>query len=173
MAARQPSARALNDKQLIEQVRQVHERSRGYYGRARVTGQLRRLGVAVGQRRVARLMRQAGLQGRSARLYRRSKVAQRAFFASVPNHQRETTIQAANQVWNGDVTYLKVAGQWRYMAAVMDRHSRRIVGWSLSARRDAALTREALRRTVRNPAGLLPASCSTATAASPNLRITS
>jgi putative transposase len=147
---RQPSARAIDDEQLIEYVRQVHERSRGYYGRPRVTGQLRRLGVLVGQRRVARLMRQAGLQGRSARLYRRSKVAQRAFFAGVPNRQRDLTVHTANQVWNGDVTYLKVAQQWRYMAAVMDRHSRRIVGWSLSARRDAALTRDALRRSVRN-----------------------
>ena len=65
----------------------MHERSRGFYGSPRVTGQLRLDGVAVGRRRVARLMRQAGLQGRSARLYRHSKVAQRAFFASVPYRQ--------------------------------------------------------------------------------------
>ena len=49
-------------------------------------------------------------------------------------------------MWVGDVTYLRVAGKWRYMAAVMDKHSRRIVGWSLGARRDAALTKEALGR---------------------------
>jgi transposase InsO family protein len=48
------------------------------------------------------------------------------------------------------MTYLKVAGQCRYMAAVMDRHSRRIVGWSLSHRRDAALTTRALRQAARN-----------------------
>lgn len=73
-------------------------------------------------------------------------------FAGVPNHQRDIAVHAANQVWNGDVTYLKVAGQWRYMAAVMDRHSRRIVGWSLSARRNAALTRAA-RRSLRPAPG--------------------
>jgi putative transposase len=145
---RQPSERSQRDAQLVEQVRQVHERSRGYYGSPRVTGQLRRDGLAVGRRRVARLMRLAGLQGRSARLYRRSKVGQRAFFASVPRLQlNEPT--AANQIWVGDVTYLKVAGQWRYLATVMDRHSRRIVGWSLSHRRDAALTRCALRQAAR------------------------
>jgi transposase InsO family protein len=53
-------------------------------------------------------------------------------------------------VWLGDVTYLQVAGKWRYMAAVMDRHSRRIVGWSLGQRRDAALTSRALRQSARN-----------------------
>ncbi len=147
---RQPSARAQHDAQLIELVREVHERSRGYYGSPRVTGQLRRDGLTVGRRRVARLMHCAQLQGRSARLYRRAKVAQRAFFASVPNQQRQVAIEAPNQVWVGDVTYLKVAGQWRYLAVVMDRHSRRIVGWSLSARRDSALTGEALQRAVRN-----------------------
>lgn len=134
----------------MEQVRQVHERSRGYYGSPRVAGQLRRQGVAVGRRRVARLMRRACLQGRSARLYRRAKVGQRAFFAGVPNHQHHKHIDSPNQVWVGDVTYLKVAGQWRYLAVVMDRHSRRIVGWSLSARRDVALPSEALQHSVRN-----------------------
>jgi putative transposase len=58
--------------------------------------------------------------------------------------------QAPNQVWVGDVTYLKVANDWRYMAAVMDRHSRRIVGWSLSDCRDTALTIQALRQSARN-----------------------
>lgn len=116
---RQLSDRAIVDAHLIEQVRQIHQQSRGFYGSPRVVGQLHRAGVAVGRRRVARLMRQAHLQGRSARLYRRSKVGQRA-------------------------------GQWRYLAAVMDRHSRRIVGWSLSVRRDAALTRDALRLSIRN-----------------------
>lgn len=146
---RQPSARARSDAQLIEQVRQVHGNSRGTYGSPRVAGQLQRDGVQVGRRRVARLMRLAGLQGRSARLYRRAKVGQRAFFASVPHRLHKDGPQAPNQVWVGDVTYLKVAGQWRYLATVMDRHSRRIVGWSLGRRRDAALTSQALRQSAR------------------------
>jgi putative transposase len=148
--ARQPSERSQGDARLLEQVRDVHARSRGFYGSPRVTEQLRLDGLCVGKRRVARLMRLAGLQGRSARLYRQSKVAQRAFFASVPFRADTTTAQAIDQVWVGDVTYLKVAGQWRYLAVVMDRHSRRIIGWSLSHRRDAALTTQALRQAARN-----------------------
>src|SRR5207248_7006772 len=146
---RQPSARTSQDAWLTERIRQVHAQSRGYYGSPRVARQLRCEGESVGRRRVARLMRSARLQGRSARRYHRSMVRQRAFFASVPNQQRAQMVQAPNQVWVGDVTYLKVAGQWRYLAVVMDRHSRRILGWSLSIRRDAALTCDALRHSVR------------------------
>lgn len=143
---RQPSQRQQADLALLDRVKQVHTDSRGFYGSPRVTGQLRLDGHSVGRRRVARLMREAGLQGRSARLYRHSKVLQRAFYAGVPYLPESASTQRHDQVWVGDVTYLKVAGQWRYMAAVMDKHSRKIVGWSLSARRDAALTKEALRR---------------------------
>lgn len=143
---RQPSRRKQDDQSLLARVRQIHADSRGFYGSPRVVGQLRLDGVSVGRRRVARLMREGGVQGRSARLYRHSKVLQRAFYAGVPYLPESASTQAHNQVWVGDVTYLKVAGKWRYMAAVMDKHSRKIVGWSLGARRDAALTKEALRR---------------------------
>lgn len=143
---RRPSQRQQLDQLLIERMRQIHADSRGFYGSPRVAGQLRLEGFAVGKRRVARLMRQAGLQGRSARLYRHSKVLQRAFYAGVPYRSESASTQRRDQVWVGDVTYLKVAGQWRYMAAVMDKHSRKIVGWSLGARRDAALTTRALCR---------------------------
>lgn len=102
--SRQPSARAGQDATLTEQIRQVHQRSRGNYGSPRVTQQLRREGVPIGRRRVARLMRCAQIQGRSARRYHRSMVRQRAFFASVPNHQRAQVVQTSNQVWVGDVT---------------------------------------------------------------------
>jgi putative transposase len=142
------SCRASDDLALIEQVRDVHARSRGYYGSPRVLQQLRQRGVVIGRRRVARLMRMAGLQGRSARRYRRIGAARRAFFTAIPRQAMQTS--APNQLWVGDVTYLKVAAEWRYLATVMDRHSRRIVGWSLSHRRDAALTSCALRQAARN-----------------------
>jgi transposase InsO family protein len=145
---RELSARASDDLELTAQVREVHTRSRGYYGSPRVAQQLRQQGVEIGRRRVARLMRLAGLQGRSARRYRRGGAAKRAFFTAIPRHVVHTS--ATDQLWVGDVTYLKVRSEWRYLATVMDRHSRRIVGWSLSPRRDAALTSCALRQAARN-----------------------
>ena len=152
--ARLPSARTLGDAELIEHVIRIHKDSRGFYGSPRVTHKLRHHGMKVARRKVARLMRLARLQGRSARLYRRSRVSQRAFFTSIANSQRALRLDAADRVWVADVTYLRVAGQWRYLAAVMDKHSRRIIGWSLSKRRDVALTLKALRHAVhhRQPA---------------------
>lgn len=143
------SLRAQHDELLLDQVRQVHQQSRGCYGSPRVTRELRAQGCMVGRRRVARLMRQACLQGRSASLPRRTKIGYRSFFASVPNALHGMTLSAPDQAWVGDVTYLRVAGQWRYLAAVMDRHSRRLVGWSMGRRRDATLTRDALGHAMR------------------------
>jgi transposase InsO family protein len=147
--ARTPSARTLGDAELIEHVTRIHRDSRGFYGSPRIARKLRQQGVDVGRRRVGRLMRLARLQGRSARLYRRSRAGQHAFFTSIANSQRAVTLNATDQIWVADVTYLRVAGKWRYLAAVMDKHSRRIVGWSLSERRDVALTLQALHHAVR------------------------
>jgi transposase InsO family protein len=149
---RAPSARNHSDAALSQQVQRIHSDSRGLYGAPRVWAQLGHEGVKVSQGRVARLMRNARLQGRSTRTGKRSRAGLRRFFTSIPNRERESDQPLArlNQVWVGDVTYLKVAGQWRYLAVVMDKHSRRIVGWSVSSVRDTALTLQALNHAVRN-----------------------
>jgi transposase InsO family protein len=62
------------------------------------------------------------------------------FFTSIPNRQLDRRATAPDQVWVGDITYLKVGGTWRYLAVVLDRYSRRVLGWSLSATKDVRLT---------------------------------
>jgi putative transposase len=147
--ARGPSQRQLADAAITEQIRSVHASSLNTYGSPRVTQAMRQAGAPIGRRRVARLMRRARIQGRSARLYRRRRVGQKAFYKSIPNRQRHLQLQDTDQVWVGDVTYLRVRQQWRYMAVVMDKYSRRLLGWSLSKRRDAKLTRTALQHALR------------------------
>jgi putative transposase len=147
--ARGTSARTVSDSAMAEQVVNAFRQGRGLYGSPRVTRQLHRNGIGVGRRRVARLMRLAGLRGHCARLYRRSRVSQRAFFRRISNVQRNISLTAPNQVWVGDVTYVRVGGRWRYVATVMDKYSRRILGWSLGRNRDAVLPRQALHYAVR------------------------
>jgi len=95
-------------------------------------------------------MRKARIQGRSARTYRRSRVSQKAFYRRFPNTQRRLTLTRIDQVWVGDVTYIRVLGRWRYLAVVMDKFSRRILGWSLGRNRTSALTRRALANSLRH-----------------------
>jgi transposase InsO family protein len=75
-------------------------------------------------------MRDNGLKARAAKLYHPNP-GTHAFFQSIPNLARKLCVSRPDQLWVGDITYLRVGQQWRYLAAVMDRYSRRIVGWSL------------------------------------------
>jgi transposase InsO family protein len=142
---RLPSLRARLDERLLERIRAVFDASEGTYGSPRVHAALRQAGLRLGRKRVARLMRSAALKARSARIYRRTPGTRR-FFAGIPNRVLGMNTTAPGQIWVGDVTYLRSAGRWRYLAVVMDRHSRRVLGWSLRLRRDLTLTRVALSR---------------------------
>lgn len=147
---RQPSARRTSDAAMTERVLEVFQEMRGLYGSPRVARELGRRGIHVGRRRVARLMRLALVQGRSARLYRKSRVGQKKFYRAHPNLVHGTTTARPDQLWVGDVTYVRVAGHWWYVAMVMDRHSRKVLGWSLGKHRDATLTGRALTHAVRH-----------------------
>jgi putative transposase len=152
---RLPSKRAVEDARLIKIIREAHQASRETYGSPRVYEALKRSGELTSKRRIERLMRENGIQACSERLYRRMTGLSRQF-VMVKNEIRELEITGVDQLWVGDVTYLKVSGQWRYLATVMDRHSRRLLGWALGKERTTALTCRALKQALRarQPKGL-------------------
>jgi len=151
---RVPSRRSLVDKDLLGKIEVAFNSTRQTYGSPRIHLALVGSGEKVGRRRVERIMRENGIRACSADLYRRSPGSHR-FFSSVGNKVHQMDVTEQDQVWVGDVTYLKVGNERRYLATVMDRYSRRLLGWSYGADRTSALTRRALHKalSVRQPKG--------------------
>ena len=147
-ARRGRSKRRSSDEALGTRIARIHRDSRGAYGSPRIHKELRREGICCSNKRVARLMRQLGLRGRVSSLYRRSP-ALRRFFAKTGNLRLEQPLPTRiDQIWVGDLTYLRLGKHWRYLATVMDLFSRRIVGWTLARTRTVAVTLRALKRAI-------------------------
>jgi putative transposase len=145
--SRERSERERQNARLVERIRRVHRDSRGTYGSPRVYQVLRQQGCPVSENRVARVMRRHGIQARVATIRYTNPTLQR-FFAATRNEQLDVDLKAPDQVWVGDITYLKVGSIYRYLAVVMDKYSRRVLGWAYGKRKDVALTLRALNRAV-------------------------
>ena len=146
--ARTPSERSTEDKRLVGEIAKAFKDSRETYGSPRIHHALVQGGEEVGRRRVERLMREHGIRACSATMYRRIPGITK-FFHSVDSHAYKMTLTGIDQLWVGDITYLKVEGKWRYLATVMDRYSRRLLGWALGMEKTASLTQRALRNALR------------------------
>ncbi|HBP5121067.1 TPA: IS3 family transposase [Pseudomonas aeruginosa] len=128
---------------LRSQVNQLFSQSRGSAGSRSILGMLREEGVTIGRFRVRRLMRELGLVSKQpgSHAYKQATVER----PDIPNRQnREFATEHPNQVWCGDITYVWAQGRWHYLAAVLDLHTRRVIGWAFSAKPDAELVIKAL-----------------------------
>ena len=148
---RPESARALADKALVEDIRRVHAGSRRRYGSPRVHASLQAEGKRVGCNRVARLMRDHGIQAHRRRPFRRTTDSNHAF-PPAPNllDRQFASAVAPNQVWLADLTYIATGEGWLYLAAVLDLFSRKIVGWAMSETMPQELTLAALNMAITN-----------------------
>ncbi len=127
---RPPSLREQENTLLVKQIEQIHADSRGTYGWPRIHAELTLgLDVAVNHKRVARLMRTAGLQGLYRRRTRRGPVAEATSDDLV---NRQFTVAAPNRLWLTDITEHPTGDGKLYCAAVMDAYSRMIIGWSIA-----------------------------------------
>jgi transposase InsO family protein len=144
------SARARRDEQLRVQVRASHAASRGRYGRPRVWKDLHEAGEHVSQKRIGRLMREAGLRGRVRKRFRSTTMSEHDQPIAPNVLARQFAAERPNQRWVGDTTEFVIGSSAKlYLAAILDLYSRFIVGWAVSAVNDRHLTLRALDMAVK------------------------
>ena len=130
-ASRPPSARRRKDTDLLERLRAVHQMSRGTYGAARIHAELAADGHRHGKKRIARLMREAGLEGAHRRRFRRTTERDPLRAPAADLVDRVFRAERPNALWVADITYVRTWAGWLYLAVVVDAHSRMVVGWSM------------------------------------------
>lgn len=141
---RPESRRARESRCLLVEIRAIHQQSRKTYGSPRIWAELRAKGLRVGRNRVCRLMQTAGVLAVMRRRYRHTQDSRHDYPVAPNVLGRDFRVAGADRVWLTDITYVPTEEGWLYLSAVLDLCSRRVVGWSLSARIDRQLTIAAL-----------------------------
>jgi len=151
---RSPSKRSRENAELTERIREIHERSRRTYGYPRVHAELRALGVRCSRKRVARLMRKAGLRGclrgRNRHVTRQDKHA----VAAPDLVHRNFATDSPDRLWTADITYVHTQEGFVYLSFILDVYSRRVVGWAMASHLRTELVVDALQMALwrRKPA---------------------
>jgi putative transposase len=141
---RPPSARALADAELSARIAAIHRRSRATYGAPRIHAELKEQGIRVGCKRVARLMRVAGLHGASRRNWIITTVRDHQARPAPDLVERNFAAPAPNRLWVADITYIPTWAGFLYLAVVLDAFSRKIVGWAMATHLRTELVLQAL-----------------------------
>jgi transposase InsO family protein len=148
-----PSKREVANERLLAEIRAIHSEHEARYGSPRMHDELRERGHEVGKHRVARLMRENGIQARVRRRFRHTTDSNHRLPVATNLLAQRFTATAPNQAWVGDITYIWTAEGWAYLAVLLDLFSRRVVGWALrkSLSRDVAVAALEHALTCRRP----------------------
>lgn len=137
-------ARSLSNEALLAHMRAIHEQMRAEYGWPRMHKELLARGHRVGKERVRQLMQRHGLRAKGKRKFVVTTDSAHGLPVSPDLVQRRFNPAAPNLMWTGDITYIPTDEGWLYLAAVLDLHSRQVVGWSLQSHMQASLVKDAL-----------------------------
>lgn len=142
---RLPGKRAVANELLEVEVREIFKKSRETYGSPRICRELRAEGSHCGENRIAMLMRKAGIQGRPPRRFVVTTDSNHNLPVAANLLNRQFEVAAPNRVWSSDITYIRTAQGWLYLAVVIDLFSRRIVGWALNSSLHTEIVANALK----------------------------
>ncbi len=148
-----PSFRYLEDQRLLEIIRYHYNKSRGTYGLPRIYAALRKEGLKVNKKKIARLMRINKIRAKTKKKFKVTTVENTKAKASENILKGNFSSEKENRIWTSDITYIWTKQGWLYLAVIMDVYSRKIVGWSLCSSLSAELVIKALMMAIlhRNP----------------------
>jgi putative transposase len=145
--ARRPAnavRRSHGDEAVLAHIKVIHAELRGEYGWPRMHMELRRRGLRVGKERVRQLMQRHGIRAKGKRRFVVTTDSKHRLPVAPDLVQRRFTPSAPNVIWSGDITYIDTGEGWLYLAAVLELHSRQVVGWSLQDHMRTSLVQDAL-----------------------------
>lgn len=129
--SRSESARSIQARMLLSAIRMIHQESRETYGSPRIWDVLVKQGHRVGEHRVARLMRVAGIRAKTMKKWRATTQSNPRLPVAENILNRQFTVAQPNRVWAGDLTYVWTREGWLYLAVLLDLYARRVVGWAM------------------------------------------
>lgn len=143
------SQRAADDEKLTEKIVMLHCRIRGTYGSPRIHKDLKAAGHKVGRKRVARLMRSAGVRGKTKRRFKTTTTSRHQRPKAANLVEQNFDVATPNTLWASDITYVPTSEGWLYLAVTLDLFSRKVIGWAFSDRLTDDLTLSALTMATR------------------------
>lgn len=154
---RAPSARSVANLELSQKIDEVHKQSDGTYGSPRIHAELQATGRRIGRNRVARLMKEADIEGVSRRRGAKTTVRSEEARPAPDLVDRDFTAKGPDQLWVADITYIPTWAGFLYLAVVVDAWSRRVVGWSMATHLRAELVLNAFDMALaqRRPAAVI------------------
>ena len=157
--SRPESPRKIANRELLVDIRRVHAQHRERYGAPRIHAELRAEGHGVSRKRIARLMRQHGIRARAPRRYRVCTTdSKHSLPVAVNLLDQNFVAERPDQIWLADITYIRTAEGWLYLAVILDLFTRKVVGWAMRDHLRAELTIAALTMAIqrrRPAAGLI------------------
>ena len=155
---RPESPRSVSARTVLSAIRVIHRESRETYGSPSIWDALMKQGHRVGEHRVARLMRRAGLRAKTVKKWRATTQSHHRLPVAENTLNRQFTVEHPNRVWAGDLTYVWTTEGWLYLAVLLDLYSRLVIGWAMGSRLTGELAERALTMALTNrtpTAGLL------------------
>ena len=145
---RESSKRRKDNEILLDQIKEIHTKTKKRYGSPRITRELNKKGVVCGKNRVADLMRKNNIQAKAKKKFKATTNSKHNYPVAPNLLKQQFYAQRPNQIWVSDITYVWTSEGWLYVAAILDIWSRKIVGWAMSNRQTKELAIRALNQAI-------------------------